>query len=111
MKAEDLKALYKKALEAHPKNFDLHDAIRYTEYHDREFIDFDESLWPRNYESTLSFLNENSIRKFTVTSGSNYLMDFLAFFTEHGWKIAGMVKVPRKSFTEKYDNAILLTLD
>lgn len=94
MKTADFNALREKAHSANNRNFTLLNALYHSERRGLETLDFDDCLWKDDFEETNRFLIDEGIEEFTVTSGSNNILDFFAYFCENGWRMAGMTKLP-----------------
>ena len=58
-----------------------------------ELIDFSDVIWDEEIEPITTFLKENGITEFTVSSTFSSLIPALAGFEKHGFKMAGLTKV------------------
>ena len=60
---------------------------------ENERIDFSECIWDNEIEEISEFLKKNNIYEFTISSTFSSLIETLAEFEKHGFKIAGLTKV------------------
>lgn len=58
-----------------------------------EKIDFAEVIWDYEIEEIATFLKENGICEFTISSTFSSLIETLAAFEKHGFKMAGLTQV------------------
>ena len=56
-------------------------------------IDFGETIWDSDIEEIARTLKENGISEFTISSTFSSLIPTLAEFAEHGFQMAGLIKV------------------
>ena len=68
-------------------------AYRTLEETGNERIDFNECIWEHEIEDIAKCLKENGIYEFTISSTFSSLIETLAEFQKHGFKMAGLTEV------------------
>ena len=58
-----------------------------------EKINFSECIWEQEIEDIANCLKENGILEFTISSTFSSLIETLAEFQKHGFKMAGLTEV------------------
>ncbi len=74
-------------------------AYRHSIEAGNELIDFSDVIWDYDIEDIAKTLRENCISEFTISSTFSSLIDTLAAFEEHGFKMAGLTQV-RARYTD-----------
>jgi len=60
---------------------------------ENEKINFSECIWEHDIEDIANCLKENGILEFTISSTFSSLIETLAEFQKHGFKMAGLTEV------------------
>ena len=82
-----------KDLRAEGINPTLFWAYRTLEETGNDKIDFNEIIWDYEIEDIANCLKENGIVEFTISSTFSSLIETLAEFQKHGFKMAGLTEV------------------
>ena len=77
-------------------------AYRTLEETGNERIDFNECIWEHEIEDIANCLKENGIYEFTISSTFSSLIDTLAKFEKHGFRMNGLciVNLPYNSIVD-----------
>lgn len=68
-------------------------AYRRSEEAENDFIDFSEVIWDEDIEPIAETFKQNGINEFTISSTFSGLINALAAFEKHGFKMAGITEV------------------
>lgn len=68
-------------------------AYRNSEEAENDRIDFSEVIWEEDIEAIAETFKQNDIREFTISSTFSSLINALADFEKHGFKMAGITEV------------------
>lgn len=68
-------------------------AYRRSEEVENDLIDFSEVIWDEDIEAIAETCKQNNIHEFTISSTFSGLINALAAFEKHGFKMAGITEV------------------
>lgn len=74
-------------------NLTLFTAYRQQGYTENKLIDFSEVIWEEDIEPIAEFLKAEGITEFTISSTFSSLIQTLAGFEKHGYRMNGLTEV------------------
>ena len=77
----------------HKINLTLFSAYRQQKYTENKLIDFSEVIWEEDIEPISDFLKSEGITEFTISSTFSSLIQTLAGFEKHGYRMNGLTEV------------------
>lgn len=92
-----------KSLAEHNINGTLFWAYRKSRDAENSLIDFSEVIWDNEIDEIATFLKDNDITEFTISSTFSGLITTLAAFEKHGYKMAGITEV-KANYTDWQTN-------
>ena len=77
----------------HKINLTLFSAYRQQKHTENKLIDFSEVIWEEDIEPISDFLKVEGITEFTISSTFSSLIQTLAGFEKHGFRMNGLTEV------------------
>ena len=74
-------------------NYEVYRAYHKSKEAGKDFIDFNELIWPNEVEAIVNILKANDIKAFTISCRSTNLIDCLVIFEKFNCKMSGFTQL------------------